>query len=196
MRGASQRGTDDFVDEVVDKLGADEGEVRQIVAALRALERPTWGNSSENLEHFNTLRRRIERVQAALRVMPDYVRFMMFVPEDSETLDTMAEEAELELAKFTGLLEKLHARCDTNIVAKPGVHGNSGFREHQAAIEARLLLERHGKPVTLSETSLYNEITDLLCRAAWGGPVRDRKQACKAVLSAPIRTEWILPDNS
>jgi hypothetical protein len=191
----AKRGANDFIDEIVGKLGADEGEIRQIVADLRAFKRSTWGNSSENLEHFNTLRRRIERVQAALRVMPPHVRFMMFAPEDSETLDTMTEEAEAELAKFTGLLEKLHARCDTNIVAKPGVHGNSGFRERRAAVEARLLLERYGKPVTLSETSLFNEIAGLLFQAA-GGFEKDMKRACEAALSAPIRTEWILPDNS
>ena len=156
MRGTSQRGTDDFVDEIVEKLGADKEEVRQIVTALQAFERPSWGNSAENLEHFKTFRTRVERLQAALRTMPDYVRLMTFGPEDSETIDTMIDEAHAQLEEFTATLGRLRARCIKNIAAKPGIHGNSRFREHQAAIEARLLLERAGTPVTRSENSLYN----------------------------------------
>jgi hypothetical protein len=184
-----KRSTDDFVGEVVEKLDVEEAKVRQIVTDLQAIERPSWGNSTENLEHFKTLRTRIERLQTALRAMPDYVRFMTFAPENSETLDTMQEEALGQLEDFTATLGRLRTRCDKNIAAKPGVHGNFHPREHQAAIEARLLMEQAGMPVTRSETSLFNDITDLLCRAAWGGPVKDRKQACNAALSAPIRTE-------
>lgn len=191
----AKRDANDFIDEIVGKLGADEGEIRQIVAALRAFERPTWGNVAENLEHFKTFSRRIERLQAELRVIPSHVRFAIFAPEESETIDTMAEEALAQLEAFTATLVRLRTRCVRNAAAKPGMHGNSGFRERQAAVEARLLLERYGKPVTLSETSLFNEIAGLLFQAA-GGPEKDMKRACEAALSAPIRTEWILPDNS
>ena len=51
-----------FVSDIVERLDIEEGEVRQIVTHLQALERPLWGNAAENLEHFKTFSRWIDRV--------------------------------------------------------------------------------------------------------------------------------------
>jgi hypothetical protein len=187
---APETDREEFITQVAAALEIDAGEVRPIVETLAALKRPLWGNAVNNIEHFKTLRARIEKLQKTLRTVPEHVLFMTFAPEDSETLDTMSVEADRSLGDFVTTLGELRTRCDKNIAARPGAHGHFRHREHAAAIEARLLMEKCGQQITLSAESLFNRVTALLYQAAWGGETKDMRRACEAVASAPsIRTE-------
>jgi hypothetical protein len=181
---------DEPIGEIAKRLGVDEPEVRKIVDDLGTLKGPAWGLASDNRDHFDRLRNWTKRGLEILQKMPAHVLYEIFASEVSKTLDTLDDETLNRLDQYLVALENLHDRCDQLITAwKPGVHGGFGWREHQAAIAAYLLLEKHGKPITQSKDGDFFVITGLLFRAAWGGPVKDMRRACEAALSAPIRTK-------
>lgn len=184
---------DILVADIVKKLGGGdmvEQDIRNTIAALGAIKSPLWGNRTENLKYMEKVYASVKKLQAALRAMPtETTWFMMFAPEDGETLDAMMQEAAKRRSELIMALEHLCTRCDKNIAAAPGVDGHFGYRERQAAIETRLLLERYGKPARITDKGPYLVIAGLLFQAAWGENPKDMKRACTAALASPIKTE-------
>jgi hypothetical protein len=183
---------DILIADMVKKLGgsdAIEQDVRNSIAVLAVIDEPQWGNQAQNLDYMKTLQGSIRKLQTMLRAPPANTTYLMlFAPEEGETIEVMIQEAQARQSELTTMLEDLHVRCDKNIAAKPGVHGSFGYRERQAAIEARLLWERHGKHPTLAET--FIEFAENLFCAAWRNEKpQDMKRACGDALRSPIKTD-------
>ena len=181
---------DILVADMVKELGGGalvQQDVRNVMAVLPVQDEPTWGNRARNLKYMKILRTQIEKLQATLRSEPaSSTYFMLFAPEEGE-FDAMRQEAVTRQSHLTMILEELRARCDANIAAAPGAHGSFGWRERQAAIEARLLWERHGKRPTLIETFIV--FAEWLFEAAWNKKPQDMKRACDQALHSPIKTD-------
>jgi hypothetical protein len=184
-----------FIHQIAERLDIDEQEVRKIVNSLRKYKGPLWGLTVDNRDHFTDLRNWAQRGLEILQKMPDHVLFAIFASEVSETLDTMPDEAHHRLNEYLIALGNIHDRCDQLIALwKPGVRGGFRWREHKAAIEAGLLLVKHGKPIKKSKDGDFYVVAGLLFQAAWGEPAKEMRRACEAVLRAvPIRTKWERP---
>jgi hypothetical protein len=192
MRAPDEPDVDILIAEMVKTLGGDDTAKQNIgttiVNLVMAGDEPLWGNRAGNIEYFSTLQKRVTQLLGTLRAAPAHTTyFVLFAPEDGETIDAMMQEALARQSELMTMLEELHARCGKNIDWAPGVHGSLGWRERQAAIEARLLWERHGRHPTLIEA--FIEFAEQLFRAAWRGEPQDMRRACADALRSPIKTD-------
>jgi hypothetical protein len=211
-------------------------DVRSTINQLRELDGPLWGNKTQNLDYFgkvvtwveklqttlveapnaaNTLklRRQIEKLVKLLDAGDRHCAFVLFAPEESETLDSMVDEADgrgvrfgielgnLRAAIDLGLrpacdgpltrgLDDLRVRSDRLRDGAPGEHGLSGYTQKQAAIAAKELMERWSRrPGSTDRESPFRRIASLLYEAMTGEADRDMERACDAVLRIQIRTK-------
>ncbi len=182
--------------------------IRNEIGSLRALYPPAtpiapgtplWGYRQENLEHIEALRKQIEKLQEALRDLPDRALFLLFAPEVSGTDDRLPsiqtrQKVEARIRGVVTMLTRLRARCDQIAADRPGKHKSAGYRQEAAADEAWDLLVRHNKQPTnsSSSTSLFRKVASLLYEGMTGEFGVDLERACRATFNNPPRRGAVL----
>jgi hypothetical protein len=97
-----------------------------------------------------------------------------------ERLETAARQARARYKDHLDRLESLRQRCEWIIQAKIGEHGNAGYLQTSAAIVARYLCEKAGKPLAWSSrNSTYRVVAGYFYEVMTGKRDHELERACK-----------------
>jgi len=208
-----RRDTNDIVAAIVEECGdpSIEGHVRALIDGLRTETPPLFGNRKVNEEFADKLRRRINRVEAALKVVPEgFPLLVLFAPEAflpfyllgqfpagqgataeiaEGLIDTAMEQTQKRLERLQQDLATLRARCDQVIALGLGEHGSAGYPQERAALCSREIMDRCGLPLTCSPTSKYCKVASLFFEAMTGEENRDMRRPCESMACSPFCTE-------
>jgi hypothetical protein len=193
------RTIDEIVREVVQTLQTDqafEPVVRLLVDGLRQLSKygPLSGYRKDNKEFAQRLKRWVEDGENIFGKLPENFNVhMLFAPEDCGPLNTperveaMARQAELGYETLRRWLTTLKIRCEWIIRSNIGEHRHAGYQQERAAVAARELCEKAGRPLAWSSpTSAYRIVAGLLYEVMTGEQGRDMERACEFIAGRQI----------
>jgi hypothetical protein len=205
-----RRNTNDIVIDIVNECrdASVEGLVRTLISGLEQEIPPLWGNRKVNEEYAIKLRRRIDKLEATLKAVPEgFPLFLLFAPERFLSLFFLAQfpagqgatveipseiddnQPETRWEQLAEKLAKLRAQCDWIIELQIGEHGSAGYQQERAAIASREVMERCGLPLTCSPTSKYCLVASRFFETMTGEYDRDLRRACEVIARAPLCTE-------
>jgi len=156
-----------------------EGDIRALIDVARFLKDfgPFTGNQKANTKAARRLFKWIDEGEKLLNELPkgSALLEMLFGPRQNapvnspEHLEAVVRQARAHYEDFLNRLESLRRRSEWLIQAKIGEHGSAGYLQERAAIAARHLCEKAGKPLAWSSpASAYRKVASYLYEAMTG----------------------------
>ena len=192
MRDCPTHTTDEIVRYIVAALdGGSEIETtaRELVRVARDLKdrSPMVGNQRRNAQYAKRVLKQIDELEKLFANPPDgAVLEILFAPRQTapvnslERFEAVAWEAK---AWRQDWLISLRSRCEWIIADRIGESGKVGSKQRKAAIVAKNLCQKAGKPLAWSSsTSAYRLVASYFYEAMTGEQGRDMERECEWAL--------------
>jgi len=166
-----------------------ETTARELVRVARDLKdrSPMVGNQRRNAQYAKRVLKQIDELEKLFANPPDgAVLEILFAPRQTapvnslERFEAVAWEAK---AWRQDWLISLRSRCEWIVADRIGESGKVGSKQRKAAIVAKNLCQKAGKPLAWSSsTSAYRLVASYFYEAMTGEQGRDMERECEWVL--------------
>jgi hypothetical protein len=193
------RTADEVVAEIVQALEAGsaiETQVRSLIDASRFLKSfgPLVGNRKANAKFARVILKWINDGEKLLAEFPhdpkegSAMLELLFGPKQTmpvnspERLEALIRQAGDNYEEFSARLQSLRQRCEWIIRERVGEHGSAGYLQERAAIAARYLCEKAGKPLAWSSpTSAFRKVASFFYEVMTGQADCEMERACELI---------------